>query len=211
MTRPWDIATPGRTLIKICGIRDEDTLQQAVDAGADAVGFVLAPGSPRSIDLDEAIRLADALPDHVTAVGVVVDAEPAIRDGWSDRWIQLHGREDEDIATGYAGPVIRAIPFEQDAVAQWDRCTAVDRLLIDAPDPGSGRAFDHAAFAALDHPPTTPVIVAGGLDPETVTGVIERLRPWAVDVSSGVESSPGVKDASRIIDFCRAVRDTDAP
>lgn len=209
MTRPWDKAAPGRTLIKICGIRDDDTLQQAVDAGADAVGFVLAPGSPRTIGLDDAIRLAEALPDHVIPVGVVVDAEPAIRDGWSDRWIQLHGREDRDVATAYAGPVIRAIPFERDAVTQWDGCPAIDRLLIDAPDPGSGHPFDHAAFAALDPPPTTPIIVAGGLDPDNVTDVIERLRPWAVDVSSGVESEPGIKDASRIIDFCQAVRGVD--
>ena len=211
MTRSWDNTTPARTLIKICGIRDATMLQVAVDAGADAIGFVLAPGSPRSVSLDEAIRLAESLPDHVAPVGVVVDAEAVIREGWSDRWIQLHGQEEESIAAGYPGPVIRAIPFEQHAVRQWDGCAEVDRLLIDAPAPGSGRSFDHDAFAALDHHPTTPIIVAGGLDPESVAGVVDRLRPWAVDVSSGVESSPGLKDAAKIIDFCQAVRDTDAP
>ena len=209
MTRPWEIDDPGRTLIKICGIRDESTLRCAVEAGADAVGFVLAPGSPRTIDIDEAIRLADTLPEHVTPVGVVVDAEPDVHVAWSNRWLQLHGRETEAIAEAHHGPVIRAIPFEHDAVARWDRCSAVDRLLIDAPRPGSGRSFDHAAFAALDPAPTTPVIVAGGLDPTTVGDVVGRLRPWAVDVSSGVESEPGLKDSARILDFCRAVREAD--
>ena len=209
MTRPWNQLDSTRTLIKICGIRDEATLACAVDAGADAVGFVLAPGSPRTIDVNDAIRLAEGLPDHVTAVGVVVDAESETHAAWSGRWLQLHGQETEAIAAEYDGPIIRAMPFDPEALNRWDRCAFVDRLLVDAPQPGSGRAFDHAAFAEIDEPPSTPIIVAGGLDPQTVGEAIERLRPWAVDVSSGVESEPGIKDPGMIMDFCRAVRKAD--
>ena len=91
----------------------------------------------------------------------------------------------------------------------WNACADVDALLVDGPDPGSGQAFDHDELAALMPELTKPLILAGGLTPENVGEAIRRVRPYAVDVSSGVESAPGIKDPAKIAAFCAAVRAAD--
>ncbi|MEE2720129.1 MAG: phosphoribosylanthranilate isomerase [Planctomycetota bacterium] len=209
MNHPWNRTDASAPRIKICGIRDLDTALAAVESGADALGFVLAPGSPRTVSRSVATRIADALPAHVEAVGVFVDGEfeSELRP-WQPRWTQLHGNEDEALVRMISGPVIRAVPFDPPTLLHWDRVDGVDRLLVDSPHPGSGRTFDHAALHELRDRLQTPLILAGGLAPDTVSESIRTLRPWAVDVSSGVESAPGTKEPSLIDDFCRAVRES---
>jgi phosphoribosylanthranilate isomerase len=205
---------PDRTRLKVCGLRDVASVAAAVAAGADAIGFVVAAGSPREVATDAMPTLLAAVPPGVTAVCVLRDqpdhpslARPGII-------AQLHGDEDEAAcaaaraATGR--PVIRGVAWDPDAIARWDACPDVGVLLVDGPRPGSGERFDHAALAAMRPTLGTPIALAGGLDPATVGPAIAAVRPWMVDVSSGVESARGVKDPARIRAFAAAVRAADA-
>jgi phosphoribosylanthranilate isomerase len=196
--------------IKICGISEETTLQAAIEAGADYIGFVHFEKSPRSVEPEMAIELASMIPEGIEPVGLFVNAPLDEMLAWPHEWIQLHGDEDEEIAEllkAEGRRVIRGFHFDPQEVARWDRCEAVDRLLLDGSSlGGSGQSFDHRALDRLDDPVQTPVLVAGGLTPENVTTALENCRPWGVDVSSGVESSRGVKDTERIKAFCSAVR-----
>jgi len=205
----WVSTETGPTRIKICGITSHEQIDQAAAAGADAIGLVQAAGSPREVSPTLAAELFAATPAEITPITLLVNAtEPAVQERPCD-WVQLHGDEDGAATERAAkrGPVIRAVSFEdRDAILRWDRCESVTRLLIDSPRGGSGVAFDHATFAEFADSLRTPWILAGGLTPETVTDAITCLRPWGVDVSSGVESSHGVKDLGKIAAFCEAVR-----
>ena len=229
--------SPRRTRIKICGITSATAAAAAVEAGADAIGFVFAEASPRRIDCDLAVSIAVALPPFVEAVTVWRNQPEEEVAAWTGRCLQFHGEEDESYLSRISGRginrmllggwvreygprgldqpgidrvIIRGFHFSADAVRLWATCPAVSALLIDGPDPGSGEPFDHAALAALMPDITEPVILAGGLTPENVADAIRTVRPFAVDVSSGVESSPGVKDPALIRAFCAAVRSADA-
>ena len=201
-----------RTRIKICGVRDPDTARAAARLGADAVGVVLAPGSPRTATAEEAGRVARALPPFTTLVCVVRDQDPgAVRAALPHERtiVQAHGAEDDAWIEHLGRSVIRAFPFDEAAIRHWERRPDVLALLLDGPRPGAGVTFDHAALGRLMPTIAKPVILAGGLSPETVTSAIRRVRPYAVDVSSGVEREPGVKDIDRIAAFCAAVRKGD--
>jgi len=211
MTSSWNDAENNGTRIKICGLRDIGMIEVAIEAGADAVGFVLAQGSPRTVSIEDALAMSSDLPPSVIPIGVVVDDDPALHAKWSPRWIQFHGQEEEAVIADYEGPVIRGFSFSLEAVDRWDHCDHVDRLLVDATTPGSGTTFDHAGLDSLREKPSTPLLVAGGLDASNVGEVIKRLDPWGVDVSSGVESSPGVKDPGLIRAFCDAVKEASSP
>lgn len=224
-----------RTRIKICGVRDEAMAQAVVDAGADAVGLVLAEGSPRTVSAAQAGSIARALPAWVEPVGLFVDASVeevlamAAQAGLTT--VQLHGREGPAAARQLADAglrVLKAVALGADArpedLAMWrGPGTPVRGLLWDAPGDaeaggapsgGSGKRADWSALADLgvarseDGWPS--MILAGGLTPENVGRAMARVRPYAVDVSSGVESARGVKDAERIEAFCAAVRRADA-
>lgn len=204
---------PVRTRIKICGVRSEAIVQAAARSGADAVGFVRVPTSPRFIDAASARRLAALLPSTIAAVAVHANADPGeIAYEWPHGWIQLHGAEleiDERLAPR---TIIKALSIAagEAAILHWDRHPQVHAVLIDAPNPGAGETFDHGQLAALRAELTKPLILAGGLTPENVGRAIHALRPWAVDVSSGVERVRGEKDAALIDAFCAAVRAADA-
>jgi len=200
-----------RTRIKICGITTPEAATAAVDAGADAIGLVFAQGSPRCIDAPTATRLLEMIPPLVITVGVYRDLRPD-SDPMTDRvgMLQLHGGEDETLIAGLAEPVIRGFPFSPEAIARWDACPNVAALLVDGPRGGTGEVFDHRSLAALANTITRPVFLAGGLTPDNVGDAIRVVRPYAVDVSSGVESAPGVKDPSLIAAFCDAVRRADS-
>jgi len=206
---------PRRTRIKICGITSIEAAAAAVEAGTDAIGLVFATGSPRFIDRSPAERIGRSLPPLVSAVRVYRDDVEENISAWAGRWLQFHGHEDEAylarIRNSQPGRcIIRGFHFSTDAINRWTACPQVDALLIDGPDPGSGEAFDHEALAALMTSITKPVILAGGLTPDNVADAIRIVRPFAVDVSSGVESSPGAKDPALIRAFCDAVRAADA-
>ena len=198
------------TRIKICGIRDAEALEAAVEAGADYLGFVHWAGSPRHIGIEDAARLAEGLPETVTPVSLFVDAPIERMLSTPFEWIQLHGGEDETTCRRLcqAGRrIIRGFHFSPEAVERWDTCPDVDVLLVDGSRiGGTGESFDHSALGDLNPRMETPLIVAGGLDPENVGGMVRSTGCWGVDVSSGVERERGIKDPDRIRAFCREVR-----
>lgn len=210
---------PGRTRIKVCGVRDLETAMVAAEAGADAIGFVFVESSPRYIEPEAAAAIMGALPPMVTAVGVVrdldVDAFCDLEQRCPCVLMQLHGSEDDKTVAACGPGVIRGIRFDAKTIEgelkHWSRLPEVDAILVDGSAGGEGAAFDwdRLASASAAAPISKPLIVAGGLTPANVGQAIRAVRPWAVDVSSGVESAPGVKDHSAIRAFCAAVRSAD--
>ena len=197
-------------LVKICGITRLDDARAAVDAGARALGFVFWPGSPRFIDPYRARAIVTALPPFVTTVGVFADQELEYVSGVASLArlgaVQLHGRETPEYAAAIGRPVLKAIPIGDGAdvhenrpvdEAAWSPSTT---LLLDVHDPvrygGTGRTIDWTVAARIAA--RRPVLLAGGLTPDNVADAVARVRPFGIDVSSGVERAPGVKDHQRI-------------
>lgn len=214
-----------RTRIKICGITRAEDAAAAVDAGADAIGMILHASAPRTISAAVAKRIADEMPDELDVVGVFVDAPPTLIVEMADvlelDQVQLHGNEAPDIMPSLAGlTVIKAIHGKSDfamEVSRWRDVAGVRALLLEtrrgAHAGGNGLESDWDALAVLLEGPNPldrgAVVVAGGLRAENVTDVIRRLRPWSVDVSSGVERSLGLKSVENMRAFCAAVRAAD--
>ncbi|MDP7070000.1 MAG: phosphoribosylanthranilate isomerase [Phycisphaerales bacterium] len=208
MRHQWNPRAAGPVRIKICGLKTAGDVESAVEAGADAIGLVLAEGSPRTVSTEQAAALAACAGERLATIALMVNPAPAQLEARPAAWLQLHGSESESLVAQAAlmGPVIKAVPHRDiEAITFWDADPNVQLLLIDSPRGGSGQPFDHAALAPLAASLRTPWILAGGLTPETVGAAIQTLRPWGVDVSSGVESSRGVKDAARMRAFCEAV------
>ncbi len=207
-----------RTRIKICGITTADALQACADNGADAVGFVFHPQSPRHIDPDRAWELACRTPPFMTTVGLTVDLsldDFAMIEGRCPTGLsQLHGNEPDDIVRELGPDVIKAVRYDpatiRDRLAHYDAIGEVSAILVDGSAGGEGTAFDWQGLADAAASIATPLILAGGLTPANVAEAIRVVRPFAVDVSSGVESERGVKDADLIHAFCDAVRAADA-
>ncbi len=207
-----------RTRIKICGIRDEESAFAAADSGADAIGLVFYPQSPRYIEPDDAWQLVGMLPPFVSSVGLFVNADldrfMMIEEECPTDMSQLHGHEPEELVKQCGPNVIKAVRFDAKTIAdeldRWDRVDEVDAILVDGSAGGQGTSFDWSALAAARERLSKPLILAGGLTPENVGDAIRTVRPFAVDVSSGVESSPGVKEVDLIEAFCRAVRRADS-
>jgi phosphoribosylanthranilate isomerase len=207
-----------RTRIKICGVRDVETALIAAECGADAVGLVFAPSSVRRIDPGWAWEIACALPPFVAKVGLFVDAGASRYHEVMERcpcdYGQLHGSESVGEVRECGPRVIKAVLFDAATIEaefeKWNGVAEVEALLVDGGAGGEGRALDWAALARVREACEHPIILAGGLTAENVGEAIRVVRPWAVDVSSGVESSRGVKDAALIEAFCEAVRAADA-
>ena len=202
-----------RTWVKICGLSTPETVDAAVEAGADAVGFVLAEGSPRTVDAATVRELAARVPGHVEAVGVFrgqgVEHVIELARASGLTTVQLHGDESpSDVAAAHAAGlrVVRAVDVATYAAEPEEARAAFreDLLLIDAVTPGAGAVFDGRPL--LDAPPHREWLLAGGLDPENVAARVAELRPAGVDVSSGVESSRGVKSVELIRAFVAAAR-----
>ena len=201
-----------RTLIKICGIRTPEMAQIAVTAGADAIGLVIGvPRSPRNLTLSQAVTIAGPLPRRVMVVAVFQDPSATLVEGWKGAWVQLHGNEDEELIgrVGRTKHVIKGLQFDTEQVLRFNDCRDVDILLIDGSSGGRAGGFDHQTLADLMPQISKPIIVAGGLTPQNVTDAIRIVHPLGVDVSSGVESSPGVKDAGLVNRFCQAVAEAE--
>lgn len=206
-----------RTRIKICGITDEEGLFGACDAGADAVGFVFYSKSRRFIEPDEAFDLISFLPPFVSSVGLFVDASVErfsdIEEVCPTDRSQLHGNEPEDVVRQCGPGVIKAVKFEAATIERelkrWSAVEEVDAILVDGSSGGEGVAFEWAELAKVKSACKKPLILAGGLTAENVGEAVRVVRPWAVDVSSGVESGPGVKDRGLMSAFCEAVRRAD--
>lgn len=202
-----------KTRIKICGItRVEDALA-AARLGADAIGLVFYPGSPRAVTPARAREIIDVLPPFVVPVGLFVNADAAIVSetvaAAPVQLLQFHGDETPGYCAGFGLPFLRALRVRAGTdLLQYARDFHAARgLLLDAwvdgVHGGTGAVFDWSLI-----PPDLPmpVILSGGLNPDNVEQAVRRVRPWAVDVSSGVESTKGIKDAAKIEAFINGVR-----
>jgi phosphoribosylanthranilate isomerase len=209
-----------RTRIKICGVSREADIEAAVEAGADAIGFVFHRPSVRNVSCERAAALARALPPYVTPVGLFVNAaraevEAAVA-AVPALVIQFHGDESAAECDAYARPYLRAARMtrELDLLDFACRFEKAQGLLLDAHVEGfggGGKAFDWSLVpAGFAEENRHRLVLSGGLHAGNVVAGIQQLRPGAVDVSSGVESSRGVKDAAAIRRFCDAVREADA-
>lgn len=200
--------------VKICGVTSEEDALLAVAMGADAVGFVFAP-SPRQIAPTRAADIVKRLPPEVLTVGVFRDELPQrvveIVNGTGLRAAQLHGHElpaDARWIRERLRFLIQAFPAGSPGLDHVDEYGA-DAILIDSATPGSGQVFDWSL--AEGAPSNRRVIIAGGLTPENVGDAIARTRCWGVDVSTGVEASPGRKDARKVRAFIAAAREAEPP
>ena len=199
--------------IKICGMTCREDIEAAVAMGADYVGFVMYPPSPRSVTSEEAAAIVSGLGVPVRAVGVFVNehADNVRRavDACGLHAVQLHGEVDPADYRGFSVPVWRALRIgAKDAGIVPPDARVVERLVLDAAVPGlyggTGVAADWPAAAAIAR--RARVMLAGGLTPENVAAAIDRVQPLGVDVASGVESRPGRKDHARMRAFIDAVR-----
>jgi phosphoribosylanthranilate isomerase len=202
-----------RTRAKICGIRETEHALCAAEAGADAIGLVFHAPSLRAVTPAAAARICAALPPFVTTVGLFVNAPAeSVRAVLAEvplDLLQFHGDETPAQCEGFGRPWIRAVRVGPgtDLLKCAVEFAGARALLLDAAVAGefggTGATFD---WALVPRPFPKPVVLSGGLTPENVGAAIARVRPWAVDVSSGVEVSRGVKDCSRIEAFLRSVR-----
>lgn len=195
MSRPW---------IKICGLRDRASVSAAADAGADAVGFVFA-SSPRRIDVETACELKVLLPAGVSIVAVMQHPEPEaagkLLETLRPDFLQTDSEDFEFLALPSG---CRPLPVFRRAA---DVPKSAGRFLFEGPVSGAGALSDWQAAAELVH--CGDLVLAGGLNPENVSKALRAVSPFGVDVSSGVESSPGRKDPARIAAFVRAARSTE--
>lgn len=202
-----------RTRVKICGIRETEHALCAAEAGADAIGLNFHAPSPRAVTVADAARICAALPPFVTTVGVFVNASPErVREVLASvplDLLQFHGDETPAGCESHGRPWMRAVRVGQDTdllkyAAEFKGAQA---LLLDAEVAGefggTGRSFD---WSRVPRPFPLPIVLSGGLTPDNVGEAMAKVRPWAVDVSSGVEVSRGVKDCARIEAFLRSVR-----
>lgn len=204
-----------RTRIKICGLTRPEDVRAAVEAGADAIGLVFYPPSPRYVAPARAAELAALVPPFVSTVGLFVNAAPRFVENVLAsvplQLLQFHGDEDEDACGRFGRPWIKAARMQPgvDLVKFAASHPHAAGILVDAfveGYGGGGKTFDWSLI-----PPgfERPLILSGGLDADNVAAAVRRLRPWAVDVSSGVESGKGIKDAARIAAFIAGVRRAD--
>jgi phosphoribosylanthranilate isomerase len=196
--------------VKICGITNEEDALLAVALGADALGFVFAPSS-RQVSASKVFDITRRLPREILTVGVFKDEHPSrvieLVHTSGVKAAQLHGRETPEVAHhvhSQVGYIIKAFAAGSEALAEANRYGA-DFILLDSPTPGSGQMFD---WSLADNYPTDapPMLLAGGLTPENVATAVRQVRPFGVDVSSGVEASPGRKDPRKLQAFITAAR-----
>ncbi|MDO9242560.1 MAG: phosphoribosylanthranilate isomerase [Rhodocyclaceae bacterium] len=206
----------GRTRIKICGITRAMDLDAALRAGVDAVGFVFYPPSPRALSLQVAADLVRRVPPFVTRVGLFVNAEPAsVRQTLAAAPIdllQFHGEEDARYCEQFGLPYLKAarVRPELDLLEFARAYPSAQGLLLDAwveAYGGVGQSFD---WSLIPQDLPLPLVLSGGLHAGNVAEAVAKIHPWAVDVSSGVESAKGIKDADKIAAFVAAVRTVDA-
>ena len=195
--------------VKVCGTTSEEDALLAVAMGADAVGFIFAP-SPRQVSVAAVRDIVGRLPREVVTVGVFRDEAPEqvvkVVNGIGLRAAQLHGRETPAHVRWVVERVplvINAFPAGSSAIRRADEYGA-QVVMLDAPSPGSGQVFDWTLCDGV--PPGSRLLLAGGLTPDNVADAVAQAKPWGVDVCSGVEASPGRKDAVKLRSFVAAAR-----
>jgi phosphoribosylanthranilate isomerase len=204
-----------RTRIKICGITRPSDARAAAQAGADAIGLVFYPPSPRYLSVDRAVEIRDALPPFVQTVALFVNPDAAqvaqVIGRVKPALLQFHGEESVDFCEEFGAPYVKACRIKPgvDALKYLRPFSRAAAWLFDSHVPeygGVGESFDWSLVPAA---PERHVILSGGLSAGNVAAAIQRVRPWGVDVSSGVESAKGIKDAAKIAAFIAEVRNAD--
>ena len=210
-----------RTRIKICGLREPQHVDTAINAGADALGFVLYPSSVRAISLELCVELARQVPAFVSTVALFVnpskqEVDNALSAARIDL-LQFHGDEPEPFCASFGRPYLKALAVNESFdLLQWEQQYAsAAALLLDTPSAGHGGSGKTFNWQLINTPNTRSerapaLVLSGGLTAANVADAIRTVRPFAVDVSSGVEMSRGVKSSELIQNFCRAVRLADA-
>ncbi|MGH8508096.1 MAG: phosphoribosylanthranilate isomerase [Gammaproteobacteria bacterium] len=203
-----------RVRVKICGITRGRDAWAASEQGADAIGLVFYSSSPRAVNIDQAFEILAGLPPFLTRVGLFVDAKEdkirAVLERISLDVLQFHGDEPPGYCRMFGKPYVKAIRVREgvDLHALCRNYADASALLLDSFVPGlpggTGQIFD---WAAIPQQLPKPIILAGGLSPDNVTSAIAAARPYAVDVSGGVESTKGIKDEEKLRQFMRSVRD----
>lgn len=209
-----------RTRIKFCGLTQENDINKAILLGVDAIGIVFVPKSPRCISIEKAQQLRKCIPPFVSAVALVMDQNAAtvqtILDAFQPDLLQFHGSESQQYCQSFNKPYIKAIAMGQHkadtpALNDWENHPEANALLFDAHAPGEqggqGEVFDWNDLLKLKLPQAT--MLAGGLHPDNVRDAIKNAQPFAVDVSSGIELSPGVKDHHKMQLFVAQVQKAD--
>lgn len=206
-----------RTRVKICGFTRREDVELAVALGADAIGLNFHPPSPRCVEMALARELLDATPPFVVSVGLVVDLEAArvasLLESLPLAMLQFHGEEPDEHCAHHGRPFLKVLRMraDLDVGAALDAWPSASGFLLDAYRPGvpggTGETFDWSRIPAT---PPRPIVLAGGLTPDNVEEAILAVRPHAVDVASGVESAPGIKDRARMEAFMAAVQRADA-
>src|SRR5574340_681025 len=204
------------TRIKICGITREQDLHAAASSGADAIGLVFYEKSPRHVSVQQAAQLARAVPPFLTVVGLFVNPSvDFVREVLAKvalDVLQFHGDEAPEFCAQFGRPYLKAIRVKAgvDLIQCASRYASAQGLLLDAfvegVQGGTGESFD---WALIPHDLPLPVILSGGLHAGNVAAAIRQVRPYAVDVSSGVEAAKGIKDAAKVAAFIKEVKDVD--
>jgi phosphoribosylanthranilate isomerase len=213
-----------RTRVKICGLTRESDIASAVEAGADAIGFVFYPGSKRYVAPARAAELRRLVPAFVDVVALFVNPQPdevqAVLQQVQPELLQFHGDESLQDCSRYGTRFMRAFRAGGPGLDTPETLAAACRGYADAAAwlfdsysqgyGGSGQSFDHALLRGVQgDAQSRPIALSGGLNPQNVGAVVRAVAPWAVDVSSGVEDAPGIKSASKIHALMHAVRDAD--
>ena len=204
------------TRIKICGITNIDDALMAIDAGADALGFNFVPNTPRYLkDTKAAAKIIEQLPPFITTIGLFVNADAEVIQGTADEcnldMLQLHGEESPQFCQSLNHRIIKAVRIKNESSVSHLSDYRVSGYLLDTYVKGvlggTGVAFDwQLAVKAKQY---GQIILAGGLDPDNVASAVEQVRPYGVDVSSGVEASPGRKDPVKVRAFIQNVKEVD--
>jgi phosphoribosylanthranilate isomerase len=204
-----------RTRVKICGITREQDARAVAGAGADAIGLVFYPHSPRYLSTERAVELRDALPPFIQTVALFVNPDAAqvaqVLQRVRPAMLQFHGEETPEFCAQFGAPFVKACRVKPgvDALEYLRPFSRAAAWLFDSHVPeygGVGEGFDLSLMPVVNE---KPVILSGGLSRANVAEAIRRVRPWGVDVSSGVESTKGIKDAAKIAAFIAEVRNAD--
>jgi len=205
-----------RTRVKFCGVTRPGDARLAGELGVDAVGLIFATASKRRVDIDTAMAVREALPPLVSAVALCMDTDPRLIERVlrqvRPQLLQFHGRETEAECRRWGLPYLRAVPMHgsEDALAFCARYPSATGFVLDAHAPGAaggtGAVFDWSQIPVAMQ---SPWLLAGGLGPDNVARAITGVRPWGVDVSSGIERAPGLKDGEKMQLFLQEVRRAD--
>ena len=204
-----------RTRVKICGITRTQDARAAADAGADAIGLVFYPPSPRYLSVERAVEIRDALPPFLQTVALFVNADAAqvaqVIGRVHPAMLQFHGDETPEFCAQFGLPFVKACRVRPgvDALAYLQPYSRAAAWLLDSFVPeygGVGESFD---WSLVPQQRSRPLILSGGLERGNVARAIRAVRPWGVDVSSGVESAKGIKDAAKMSAFIAEVRNAD--